>query len=343
MQRSVSEAVQTLVEVQAADVPDPALRARLESIQELLDGDLAWIESAIAATASDGAPPASAAARHLVTLGGKRVRPAMLLLSARCFGALAPATREIALVSELLHNATLLHDDVMDEGMVRRGRETARLAYGNAISVLAGDLLLVHALRRTLDSAPDLMDDLITTIRLLVDGEVTQLQGRRKLDLSEQTYYSILRGKTASLFAFAARSGARLGGATGSDQTRLAGFGEALGIAFQLVDDVLDYAGESSGKGMAADLREGKLTLPLVIAVQREPGLLQQVQRVHAGDSKPLDAVRKTVVATGACKEVRQRAESITEDAIRSMSGLPLTAARAMLETIARELVGRAQ
>lgn len=340
---SVSQAVDTLVESQVAEVPDPALARRLAEVQSLLEDDLAWLETALRGVSGEGAYPATAAAKHLATLGGKRVRPLTLLLASGCFGDIPRTAREVALVSELIHTATLLHDDVMDDGMVRRGREAARLVYGNAISVLAGDLMLVHGLSCTLRSAPELMSDLVTTLHLLVDGEVIQLHGRRQLDLSEETYERILRGKTASLFAFAARSGAKLAGATPTDQDSLGRFGEALGVAFQLVDDVLDYAGEGSGKSMATDLREGKLTLPLVLAVKRKPELLPLLHRIHAGDTDAVEGVREAVVSSGACEEVRVRAEGVTDVAQRELAGLQASPAKIMLETIAREMVARAR
>ena len=343
MPMSVNDAVKTLAASQAADVPDPALERRLVEIQTLLEDDLAWVEASLSSISDQGAYPATAAARHLVTLGGKRVRPLTLLLSAACFGKIPDAAREVALVSELIHSATLLHDDVMDEGMQRRGREAARLVYGNAISVLAGDLMLVHGLDRTLAAAPALMPAVVATLRLLVDGEVVQLHGRRNLDLSETTYERILHGKTASLFSFAASSGAILGGATAEDAAVLGRFGESLGVAFQLVDDVIDYAGEASGKSIAADLREGKLTLPLVVAVQRMPELRALVQRIHAGDTSPVEEVRLAVIATGACDQVRARAEATTNQALASLDCLAPSAAREMLALIAREMVNRVQ
>jgi octaprenyl-diphosphate synthase len=194
-----------------------------------------------------------------------------LLLSAACFGPIPQAARELSVVAELVHSATLLHDDVVDEGLERRGAPAARRIWGNAVSVLGGDLLLVHALERTLTHAPAVLPDLVLTLRRLVDGEVIQLRGRNELDVREATYERILRDKTASLFAFATRAGARLGGAGSDAQVKLGEFGELLGVAFQLVDDVLDYQGEDTGKHLFQDLREGKLTLPLFSTVPMVP------------------------------------------------------------------------
>jgi octaprenyl-diphosphate synthase len=242
----------------------------------------------------------------------------------------------------LVHSATLLHDDVVDEGMERRGVSTSRLVWGNAISVLGGDLLLTHALQRTQQHAPEIMPDLITTLRRLVDGEIVQLRGRSELDVSEATYERILRDKTASLFAWSTRTGARLAGASLDDQERLAGFGERLGIAFQLVDDLLDYSGANTGKTLLTDLREGKLTLPLVLAVARMPELVQPLKRIYAGDGESVTLVSRAVVESGACEEVRRRAEGHTRSAVEALSSVRPGPARVLLESVAQQLAARA-
>lgn len=305
-------------------------------------GDLAWVEQGLSAAAASGPSPGTEAARHLVERGGKRVRPMALLLSAACFGAIDDRARELAIVAELVHSATLLHDDVIDDGNERRGAATARLVWGNGVSVLAGDLLLVSALDRTARHAPELMPDLIATLRRLVEGEIVQLRGRSELDVTEATYERILRDKTASLFSWATRTGARLGGANSEHQERLAGFGERLGIAFQLVDDVLDYSGEQTGKSLLSDLREGKLTLPLVLAVARRPELAAALRRIHAGDREPVPLVSQAVIETGACDEARRRASQYTERAVEALGAIAPGPARVLLENVAIELARRA-
>ncbi len=321
---------------------DARLERRLEEIQSVLGDDLLWVERGLAEAVKTGPSPANEAASHLVSRGGKRVRPLALLLSAACFGPIPPVARELAVVAELVHSATLLHDDVVDEGTERRGGPTARRVYGNAVSVLAGDLLLVNALERTLEHAPDVLPDLVLTLRRLVEGEIVQLRGRTQLDVSEATYERVLRDKTASLFAWAARTGARLARASAADQERMSGFGERLGIAFQLVDDVLDYSGERTGKTLLGDLREGKLTLPLVLAVARDPELAEPLSRIHAGDQGPVEAVSRRVVASGACEEARHRARRFTDAAIEALRGITAGPARALLEAVTSQLAERA-
>jgi octaprenyl-diphosphate synthase len=314
---------------------------RLATIHALLSDDLRWVEQRLAEACQDGPAPSIDAARHLVARAGKRVRPLALLLSAACFGPLSDAARELAVVAELVHSATLLHDDVIDDGQERRGAPAARLLWGNAVSVLGGDLLLVQALDRTSRAAPELMPELIHTLRRLVDGEIVQLRGRTELDVSETTYERVLRDKTASLFAWATRTGAKLGGGSPADCERLAAFGEQLGLAFQLVDDVLDYSGEATGKTLLADLREGKLTLPLVLTVARRPELVSALRRIFSGDREPVLAISRAVVEGGACEEVRRRATACTRLAIESIEHIAPSPARSVLSHVATELAAR--
>jgi octaprenyl-diphosphate synthase len=333
--------VSTLSEASQANQAGPRVAERLANIQALLADDLRWVEKTLAAVCEEGPAPGIDAARHLVLRGGKRVRPMALLLSTACFGPISAVARELAVVSELVHSATLLHDDVIDEGHERRGATTARLVWGNATSVLAGDLLLVHALERTARVAPELMPALIQTLRRLVDGEIIQLRGRTELDLSEATYQRILQDKTASLFAYSTGTGAHVGGASAADQARLAAFGEQLGLAFQLVDDVIDYSGEATGKTLLTDLREGKMTLPLVLAVAKQPELIQSLRRIYAGDREPVVQVSRAVIESGACDEVRRRATDCTRAAIEALEAVAPSPARAVLEHVASELSAR--
>jgi len=330
----IEAAVRSLSRAAEGDGEHAKLERRLDDLQALLADDLAWVEVALSDATSRGERPAREAARHLVLRGGKRVRPTALLLSAACFGPVPAAARELALVAELIHSATLLHDDVIDDGTERRGAPTSRTVWGNAVSVLAGDLLLVEALDRTGRHAPTILPNLFSTLRQLVDGEVVQLRGRRELDASRDTYDRVLRGKTASLFRFATGVGARLGGASEADQERLGLFGELVGMAFQLVDDALDYGDESTRKTALSDLRDGKMTLPLVLALERHPELLVEVRSIHRGDDAPLGEVRRRVLESGACDEVRKLAQAKTERALEVLRSVPRSDARTLLEEL---------
>jgi octaprenyl-diphosphate synthase len=335
-------AVDVLSRATAARGAGPRLERRLSDVRALLGDELAGLERSLHELSAGAIPPAGDAAVHLVARGGKRVRPLALMLSAACFGPISQLARELAVVVELVHSATLLHDDVIDEGNERRGAPTARRIWGNGISVLSGDLLLVRALEKTLVSAPELLPGLLTVLRQLVDGEIVQLRGRLELDPTQATYDRILRDKTASLFAWATATGARVASAPPDAQAALGCFGEELGFAFQLVDDVLDYCGEQTGKSLLGDLAEGKLTLPLVLTLEQQPALLESLRRIQAGDLEPLTVVSAAVHGSGALERVRQRATRHTERAVDALSAIAPSPARTLLELVARELAARA-
>src|SRR5258706_107068 len=220
------------------------VEARFSSVQALFREDLAYVEAELRSAASDGARPATLAADHLVRGGGKRIRPLTVLLSAACFGPPPGAARELAVVAELVHSATLLHDDVIDDSAQRRGAPAARTLWGNAISVLAGDLLLTHALERTLAADPRALGELITTLRRLVDGEIVQLRGRAKLDTSETVYFRILEDKTASLFRLSARTSAIVSVRIDAERDPLGLFREGVWLVFHFGDHCVDFTGD---------------------------------------------------------------------------------------------------
>jgi octaprenyl-diphosphate synthase len=317
---------------------------RLAEVHALLGADMALVDRELASAVRDGVSPATESAAHLLEAGGKRVRPLTLLLAAACFGEPPPAARELAVVAELVHLATLLHDDVIDDGQERRGKPTPRRIWGNAVSVLAGDLLLTHALERTASASPGpVLSDLFATLRALVDGEVVQLRGRLVLDAREELYFRIVRDKTASLFAWAARAGALVAGAPAEASRALGDYGTHLGVAFQLVDDVLDYDGDprATGKALLGDLAEGKLTLPLIRAMAARPELTAHVEAVRTGDARAAQEVADTVRATGVCEGVRALAREETARALGALEILPASAPRDLLGGVARELASR--
>jgi len=316
--------------------------ARLAEVGALFTADLAWIEGEIAEATGDGPRSATDAARHLFSGGGKRIRPLAVLLTAACFGPVPEQARALAVVAELVHLATLLHDDVVDDAPERRGKPTARLVWGNAVSVLAGDLLLTHALERTHAAAPALMSDLIATLRRLVDGEIVQLRGRVQLDVREETYFTIVRDKTASLFGWAARAGATVAGAEPAQIAALGEFGERLGTAFQLVDDLLDYEGDPrvTGKALHADLGEGKVTLPLLRAVGNDPSLSRAVELARQGDADASERLASAVTAP-IRDAVRARARDEAARGIAGLARLRESPAKSLLAGLARDLTER--
>jgi octaprenyl-diphosphate synthase len=338
-------AAEQLGEVALPDRVGERAASRLVELKALFGQDLAYVEGELAKASADGTAPATDAAMHLLSAGGKRIRPLCVLLSAACFGRISAGTRELATVAELVHLATLLHDDVVDDADLRRGAVAARRIWGNAVSVLAGDLLLTHALERTAYVAPGAtMTELLVTLRRLVDGEVVQLRGRAGAASSEESYFTIVEGKTASLFAWAARAGARSSGATNRDVAMLGEVGRHVGIAFQLVDDALDYAGDAkvTGKDLLADLREGKITLPLLLAIEERPRLAAIVDRARAGDDTAAADILAAVRDVRGSERARARAAAHTRNALDALASLPPSPARDLFATLATELTTRA-
>jgi octaprenyl-diphosphate synthase len=318
---------------------------RLTDIHALFSEEMAWVDEQLRVLASAGIAPATHSAKHLLDAGGKRVRPLAVLLSARCFGPIPDAARELAAAAELIHLATLLHDDVIDDAPLRRGKPTARTVWGNAVSVLAGDLLLTHALERTSAVASKaILGELFATLRRLVDGEVVQLRGRTTIDVRPGTYFTIVRDKTASLFVWAARAGASVAGAPCDAVDALGAFGEHIGTAFQLVDDLLDYAGdaEGTGKSLYADLQEGKLTLPLLLAIEKEPELARWLEPARAHDPLAVLRLVEAVRQHGTCDEVRRFARAETNCGLSALERVPPSIGRDLFGAIASELAARA-
>jgi octaprenyl-diphosphate synthase len=277
------------------------------------------------------------------------VRPVAVLLSAAAANGLsgdrAPRARSVALAAELIHSATLLHDDVIDDSRERRGRDTSRVVWGNAVSVLAGDLLLTHALEVVHPLDGRILGDLLSTMRKMVEGEIVQLRGRASLDLSELTYERVVQGKTASLFAWACRSGARAAHGDERVAAALGAYGAHVGVAFQIVDDLLDLVGDPqrTGKAVLNDVKEGKPTLPLLRAIARDPSILERVRRLRDGsaDESLAAEIASAIVASGACDEVRARALAESSRALAALEGVPRGAAREALARVARDLSAR--
>ena len=211
-------------------------------------------------------------ANHLISSGGKRLRPMLTLASAAMFGYQGDHHIKLATSVEFMHTATLLHDDVVDESDLRRGKSTARMIWGNQASVLVGDFLLGQAFRMMVDvGSLDALDVLSTAASVIAEGEVLQLSVAKNMETTEDEYLSVIRAKTAALFAAAAEVGPIVAKTDKAERNALKSYGMNLGLAFQLVDDVLDYGGKSSelGKNVGDDFREGKITLPVILAYRR--------------------------------------------------------------------------
>ncbi len=235
---------------------------------------------------------------HLIASGGKRIRPVLLLLSARAAGARAAAGLELAVAAELLHNATLLHDDVVDRGELRRGVPSVPRVYGNSASVLVGDFLLSRALGLVVAHGDSgLLQRFSAMLADMAEGEILQLLRSGQLDVSLPEYVAIISGKTAGLFSWCCRAGASLAGDDAAAIEGAGRFGQAFGMAFQVTDDILDYtaAPEQSGKDLANDLLQGKATLPLLLACIEDADLKRLVQQTARSNPPPEESCRRIV------------------------------------------------
>jgi octaprenyl-diphosphate synthase len=245
------------------------------TIGRLLDltvADMARVNELILSKAGSDVEMIPQIAEHLISSGGKRLRPMVTLAAAQMFGYSGEGHVKLATSVEFMHTATLLHDDVVDESGMRRGRQTARMIWGNQASVLVGDFLLGQAFRMMVDvGSLDALDVLSTAASIIAEGEVMQLAAAQNLETTEDEYLAVIRAKTAALFSAAAEVGPIIAGASRADRAALRSYGTNLGLAFQLVDDALDYGGSSKdlGKNVGDDFREGKVTLPVILSYRR--------------------------------------------------------------------------
>jgi len=307
------------------------------------------IEERIRQVVKEAPSPVNDVAFHLVSAGGKRVRPRVVVHASRLGDNPARCVVEVAAAAELVHTASLLHDDVIDEAPLRRGQATARTVWGNAHSVLAGDHLMVCALELLEDcGVPRVLRTMLTTMRRLVHAEVVQLAHRGKLLPDMDRYYQVIRGKTAALFSWCADAGARAGGADEAVCHSLAQYGEELGVAFQLCDDLLDLAGttEELGKSLFTDISQGVSTLPVILAAQREPELgstiIEHAQNGGERDLEKLtDDVKRWVEETGAAAETRTLAGEHIANARAALEPLADRPERAQLEALADSMLRR--
>jgi octaprenyl-diphosphate synthase len=267
-------------------------------------------------------------AQYIVAAGGKRLRPALLLLCCGALGYTGTQRFNLAAVVEFIHTATLLHDDVVDESMLRRGNPTANAKFGNPASVLVGDFLYSRAFQMMVEAqSMRIMEILADATNVIAEGEVMQLMNMHNAELSEAGYLQVIRSKTAKLFEASARVGAVLSGATAHEEEACAEYGQALGTAFQVIDDVLDYAGDASvmGKNLGDDLREGKTTLPLIAAMKRaspeDAALIRHA--IENGELDQLDNVIRIVRTTGALDVARDAALQEAKRAQAAAQRLP--------------------
>jgi len=299
----------------------------LENFKKLLAADMAAVDQVIRTRLHSEVLLINQVGEYIVNSGGKRLRPALVVLSAEAFSYKGKQHHELAAVVEFIHTATLLHDDVVDESSLRRGRASASALFGNSASVLVGDFLYSRAFQMMVEVGDmRVMQTLADATNTIAEGEVLQLLNCHDADVDIANYMRVIHCKTAKLFEAAMRLGAILGGASSEDEDAVARYGMHLGTAFQLVDDVLDYSADElqTGKHLGDDLAEGKPTLPLIYAMQH--GLPEQAavvrNAIEQGDVKKFAEVLQIVHATDALDFTRQQALREVESARDAIAGL---------------------
>jgi octaprenyl-diphosphate synthase len=329
----------------ARDAPSAA--NAVDRLAALLVEDLAAVEAIIHQHLTSPVGVIPNLASHLIDAGGKRIRPLMTLAAARLLGGGGDGPRKLAAAVEFIHSATLLHDDVVDVSSMRRGQKAANVVWGNSASVLVGDFLFARSFNLMVETGDiQVLDILARAASVIAEGEVMQLAAANDAETSRERYMEIIGAKTAALFAAAAKSGAVAAGRPGAEATALETYGRELGLAFQLVDDALDYGGLSAtmGKNAGDDFREGKVTLPVVFA--RDAGDESERafwRRAMSGERTDDDFHRALALVK------RHNAIGLTLDAARghaakaraALSALPTNAYREALEALPEFVVER--
>ena len=300
----------------------------LDTFKKLLADDMAAVDQVIRTRLRSEVVLVNQIGEYIIGGGGKRLRPALVVLSAHAFGYQGKFHHDLAAVVEFIHTATLLHDDVVDESELRRGKATASAMFGNAASVLVGDFLYSRAFQMMVEVGEmSVMQTLADATNLIAEGEVLQLLNCHDADVDTANYMRVIHCKTAKLFEAAMRLGAILGKASAAEQEAAAKYGMHLGTAFQLVDDVLDYSANEAqtGKHLGDDLAEGKPTLPLIYAMQHGTAEQAAVVRsaIENGDVEKFSAVLEVIHATGALDYTREVAMRETAAACEALAGLP--------------------
>ena len=293
---------------------------------ELAAADMREVDATIARRLDSGVPLVGQVARYIIASGGKRLRPVLLLLTCGALGCTSAQRFNLAAVVEFIHTATLLHDDVVDESTLRRGKSTANEVFGNPASVLVGDFLYSRAFQMMVETGSmRVMQILADATNVIAEGEVLQLMNIRDAALDEAAYLRVIRSKTAKLFEASCRLAAVLAGSPPEVEAACAEYGQSLGTAFQIIDDVLDYEGDAAelGKNLGDDLREGKVTLPLIVAMRRgteaESALVRRA--IESGSTDELPAILRIVQDCGALEQARGAASDQARRAVEALQG----------------------
>ena len=327
----------------------PGSAAALEEIRALVRADLEAVDEAIRSGLKSIVPLVDQIAEHIIAGGGKRLRPLLVVLAGRACGAegsSGSAPIQAAAFIEFIHTATLLHDDVVDMSALRRGRDTANEVFGNQASVLVGDFVYSRAFQMMAAvRSQRVIEIMAEATNVIAEGEVLQLMNARDPDTTEQRYFEVIQRKTAQLFQAGAEVAAVMSGAPLPVQQALASYGRHLGIAYQLVDDVLDYQSdpEARGKNLGDDLAEGKPTLPLIHALRSgDAATVALIRRAIAGDGREqLAEILTAIESTGGLQYTARLAQAEADQAVAALQQLPETPFRAGLTALARFAVER--
>jgi octaprenyl-diphosphate synthase len=312
----------------------------------LIADDMREMDKVIVHRLKSEVPLVSQVSQYIVAAGGKRLRPALLLLMCGALGYRGEQRHNLAAVVEFIHTATLLHDDVVDDSTLRRGRATANETFGNPASVLVGDFLYSRAFQMMVDAGDiRIMQTLAEATNVIAEGEVLQLMNMHDATLTEGDYLRVIRSKTAKLFEASARLAALLAQSSPALEQSCADYGRALGTAFQVIDDVLDYDGDAAemGKNLGDDLREGKATLPLIIAMQRgtEAERATIRQAIETGGTEQMAKIVAIVQRSGALQATRDAAAAEAQRALNALQTLPQNPYSEALRQLASQLLQR--
>ena len=324
--------------------PDPHFADPLPSVTLLMAADMKQVDAVIQRRLASDVAMIDQIAHYIISAGGKRIRPMLVLLFSGALGFTGKERFELAATVEFIHTATLLHDDVVDESSLRRGRQTANALFGNAASVLVGDFVYSRAFQMMVSvNRMRVLEVLADATNVIAEGEVLQLMNMHDPDLSVDDYLRVIRFKTAKLFEASARLGAVLAGSDAAVEESCAAYGRSLGTAFQLVDDLLDYEGATAqlGKDVGDDLREGKPTLPLLVAMERGSPAERDLIRhaIEHGEVARLQEIVEIVRHTGAIEATRNAARAEADKAALSLAVLPPSVFRdALLEFCVRSV-----
>ena len=319
---------------------DPA--AALEPLMRLVHDEMAEVNQIILSQARSDVALIPELAQHLINSGGKRLRPMLTIGAAKMCGYRGEGHIKLAAAVEFMHTATLLHDDVVDESDMRRGKKSARMLWGNQASVLVGDFLLGQAFRMMVDvGSLGALKILSEASAIIAEGEVMQLAASKNMATTEEDYLAVIQAKTAALFSAATEIGAEITGRSAGEQAALRLFGTNIGLAFQLIDDALDYSGEAAklGKRVGDDFREGKITLPVLLSYRRggatERAFWQRTLQDGAIEDSDLDEALALMVRHNAIEETIQRACLYGKEAREALLIFPKSEARtALLDAI---------